>query len=185
MTLHSISRKLTSVYLPLPSCQDSSMFHLLKYSLFPIPWKERYKWKRELLLGRSLLPPQLPPEIHVLTIATFTLWVCQVVGQLLFTMWKNDPVIYLFLLEPFSTPPHSRQDGSGGGFQSPMAPWSDEHSMRRVSSVPCQADAALCCTQRPSRSLFWVSERVWSHFRGVVQQSGEQRRLPASTLCGT
>lgn len=96
MILHSIPRKPTSVYyLLLPSCQDSSTFHLLKYSFFPVPWKEHYKWKRKLLLDLSLLPSRLPPESCVLTFAKFTLWICQVVGHLVFTVWKNNPVIYL------------------------------------------------------------------------------------------
>lgn len=185
MTLHSIPRKLTSVYLPLPSCQDSSMFHVLKYSFFPIPWKERYKWKRKLLLGRSLLPPHLPPEILVLTVATFTLWVCQVVGQLLFTMWKNNPVIYLFLLEPFSTPPQQKgweqwwfpvADGT-------LEPWA-QHAPRFLSTL-----SDWCCFMPYSTSQLFVALGEWMCVNpclwGGTIKSGKQCRLPAFTLCGT
>lgn len=110
MILHSIPRKLL-VYLSLPSCQDSSMFRLLKYSFFPIPWKKRYTWKRELLLGRRLLPSLLPAESCAPPIATSTLWMCQVVCHLLFTVCRNNLVIHLFLLEPFSN--HPLADGAG------------------------------------------------------------------------
>lgn len=111
MILHSIPKK-PLVYLPLPSCQDSSMFHLLKYSFFPIPWKERYTWKRELLLGRSLLPSHLPAESCAPTVATSTLWMCQVVGHLLFAVCRNNLVISLFLLEPFSNHPLADRTGT-------------------------------------------------------------------------
>lgn len=150
----------------MPRLEYVSFVHL-KYSFFAVPWKEHYRWKRKLLLDRSLLPSHLPPESHVLTIVIFTLWLCQVLGHLLFAVWKNDPVIYLFLLEPFSKPP-SRRNGSGGGFESPMVPWSDEHSTHHVCFIPPPTVAAFCCSGHPHRSVLWVSDCFWSHGHGVI-----------------
>lgn len=166
MILQSAPRKLTLAHVLLPYCQEYVSFVEI-FIYFSISWKEGYKWKRKLLLDRSLPPSHLPLESCPLTIATFTLWICQVVGHLLFTVWRNGPVIYLFLFEPFSTTAPGRRHGSGGGFDSPMVPRSDEHVTHHVCSVPRQSVAALCRVRHPHPSLRWVSERFSSHVHGA------------------